>query len=77
MMDEIDRTAEELIELEGAAVAGETVTPAELSEARERVNLAVLVARGAASRAELGRAKVAAEVKEAAKVEAASASAMP
>lgn len=61
---------EKLEEFERAAIAGDPVTPAELMEARERVTLAELAAKGAAARADAEQQVLAGQVRDAAKAEA-------
>ena len=73
MTDELDEAsaAEHLRTLEQAAVDGRAVKPSELAEARERVTLAGLSARGRAERAAAEAAQAQASAQAAAKAEAA------
>lgn len=72
MVDETEQSAkDQLVQLENAAMAGEPVTPAELVEARERVTLSGLIAKGAAARAEEKRRAKDEVLRETAKAEAA------
>lgn len=70
-MNDIERSTEELRQLEEAARAGEPVAAADLSDARARATLATLAAEGAAARASHERQAAAHDVRQAAKQEAA------
>ncbi|MBB3158242.1 ribosomal protein L12E/L44/L45/RPP1/RPP2 [Microbacterium proteolyticum] len=71
--DELDEetAVEQLRTLEQAAVDGQDVKPAQLAEARERLTLAGLIARGRAQRAAADEAAARSSAQAAAKVEAA------
>ncbi|KQR23172.1 hypothetical protein [Microbacterium sp. Leaf151] len=66
-----ETAVEQLHELEQAAIDGHPVTPAEIAEARERVTLSGLVARGRAQRAEARAAEARRDAQVEAKAEAA------
>lgn len=71
MTDSIPTPEEELEALEQIAIDGGDVTPTQMAEAREKISLAGLIAKGVAMRAEAKRRKEAEEAKASAKLKAA------